>query len=120
MRPLALLLAAASMAAAADPGPIRVLFIGNSLTAANNLPAIVEAIARANGDRVVVRQMAYPDFSLEDHWQQGAARRAIAEGGWSFVVLQQGPSSLEDSRVLLVDYAKRFAAEAKRVGARTA
>src|SRR5262249_43837600 len=37
-----------------------------------------------------------------------------------FVVLQQGPSALPESRVLLVDYARRFAGDARRVGARTA
>ena len=34
------------------------------------------------------------NFSLEDHWNQGNARAAIAKGGWSVVVLQQGPSAL--------------------------
>ena len=36
------------------------------------------------------------------------------------MVLQQGPSALPESRVLLRDYTKRFAAEARKVGARTA
>jgi len=46
--------------------------------------------------------------------------RAIRRGGWSVVVLQQGPSALDESRVLLIDYTKRFAAEIERVGARPA
>ena len=45
--------------------------------------------------------------------------RAIARG-WDVVVLQQGPSALSESRVLLVDYTKRFDAEIRRTGARTA
>jgi hypothetical protein len=98
----------------------RVLFIGNSLTAANDLPAMVEAIAKANGARIATRTIAFPNYSLEDHWNRGDARRAIAEGGWRFVVLQQGPSALPESRALLVEYATRFAAEAARVRARTA
>jgi len=100
--------------------PLRVLFIGNSLTATNDVPALVEAIAKANGEQIVTATIAYPNFSLEDHWQKGDAKRAIAAGGWSFVVLQQGPSALPESRLLLVDFAKRFAKEAKRVNARTA
>ena len=67
-----------------------------------------------------VRSVAYPDFSLEDHWNQGDARRAIALGKWDVVVLQQGPSSLPESRVLLLEFARRFAAEIRRVGARPA
>jgi hypothetical protein len=100
--------------------PLRVLFIGNSLTATNDVPALVEAIAKANGEQIVTGTIAYPNFSLEDHWQKGDAKRAIAEGGWSFVVLQQGPSALPESRILLGDFAKRFAKEAKRVNAKTA
>lgn len=115
---LLLLLSTALIAQAA--APIRVLFIGNSLTATNDVPATVEALAKANGEHIVTKTVAYPNFSLEDHWSQGDSRRVIAEGGWSFIVLQQGPSSLPESRVLLVDFAKRFAKEAKRVKARTA
>ncbi|HEV8147182.1 MAG TPA: hypothetical protein VGP79_12410 [Bryobacteraceae bacterium] len=100
--------------------PLRVLFIGNSLTVMNDLPALVAMFARDNGDRIETRTIAYPNYSLEDHWNGGDARSALAEGGWSFVVLQQGPSSLPESRVLLVDYAKRFATEAQRVKAKVA
>src|SRR5882762_9784194 len=59
--------------------PLRVLFIGNSLTATNDVPALVEAIAKVNGGQIVTRTIAYPNYSLEDHWQKGDAKRAIAE-----------------------------------------
>lgn len=100
---------------------LSVLFIGNSLTAANDLPAIVESLGRATGRQTVATTaVTANNFSLEDHWNQGNARAAIAKGGWSVVVLQQGPSALPESRVLLRDYATRFAAECTKVGARTA
>ena len=101
-------------------GARKILFIGNSLTTANDLPARVQALASAVGDHLECRAVAFPDFSLEDHWSQGDATRAIREGGWSIVILQQGPSSLPASRLVLVDYTRRFAAEARRIGARTA
>src|SRR2546423_78627 len=76
------------------PG-LHVLFIGNSLTYVNNLPAILEAIADSAGEPLLeTRMVAKPDYSLEDHWKDGDARAAIAKGGWGVVVLQQGPSSL--------------------------
>ena len=97
------------------------LFIGNSLTAANDLPAMLEAIAAAErGPRFECKVVAAANYSLEDHWRQGDAVRAIRRGGWSVVVLQQGPSSLDTSRALLVDYAQRFAEEIRRAGASTA
>lgn len=99
---------------------LRVLFVGNSLTTVNDLPRQVQQIAASAGCTLEYRVVAFDGFSLEDHWNQGAARRAIAEGGWSFVVLQQGPSALPESRVLLVEYARRFADQARRVGAEPA
>ena len=100
----------------------RVLFIGNSLTYANNLPAMIEAVAAQSGlgNRLTCRVTALPDFSLEDHWKDGRAVRAIQDGHWTTIVLQQGPSSLPESEVVLRDYTKRFAAEARRRGARIA
>ena len=105
----------------AESATLRILFIGNSLTAANNLPDMVESLSVRQGNQTVdTTAVTANNFSLEDHWNQGNARAAIAKGGWSVVVLQQGPSALPESRVLLRDYVKRFAAEARKTGARTA
>lgn len=98
---------------------IRLLFIGNSLTAANDLPAMVETMGKASGITIQATAVAKPNFSLEDHWNDGAARRAIEQGTWSFVILQQGPSALPESRVLLNEYVRRFDREIRRRKART-
>src|SRR5215471_13990765 len=74
--------------------PRRVLFIGNSLTRANNLPGMVAAMSAAVGQPLECERVTFEGYSLEDHWNQGSARQAIARGGWSIVVLQQGPSAL--------------------------
>jgi hypothetical protein len=118
------LLACCLLLAVAGAGPQRgqrVLLIGNSLTLANGLGAMIEALARAAGDPPIeTRTVAIGGYSLEDHWTQGEARRALAAGGWSTVVLQQGPSSLPESRDLLREYAGRFDVRVRRAGARTA
>jgi hypothetical protein len=116
----ATLLALLQAASAPPPPAVRVLFVGNSLTYANDLPAMVSSLAAGSGHRLEYELVAFPDFSLEDHWQQGEARRAIARGSWDFVVLQQGPSALLESRALLVTFAKRFDEEVRKAGARTA
>jgi hypothetical protein len=103
-----------------DARVLRVLFVGNSLTTANGLPAMVQAVAVASGDRLECETIAFPGVSLEDHWTRGDAVRAIRNGGWPFVVLQQGPSALPDSRVLLREYARRFDVEVRRARGRTA
>jgi hypothetical protein len=98
-----------------------ILFIGNSLTTTNDLPAMVERLAReSGGPPLVTRTVAEGGFSLEDHWNRGMAQRVIAEGGWSIVVLQQGPSALPESQANLREYTQRFDTAIRSAGARPA
>jgi hypothetical protein len=103
-----------------------VLFVGNSLTYYNDLPLIVEALADSvpgltPAQRLSTAMAAYPDFALYDHWADGNAVRAIDnKTKWDVVVLQQGSSALEESRVLLRDWTKRFDEKIRAAGARTA
>lgn len=87
-----------------------VLFIGNSYTYVNDLPGIVQALAdSAGGERLAVETVAQPDYALVDHLATGTAQREIAKTKWAFVVLQQGPSSVEVNRDTLRLAAKTFA-----------
>jgi hypothetical protein len=99
-----------------EEGEGGVLFVGNSLTYANELPEMVRALALASGKTLRIGMVANPDWSLEDHWNGGAAR-SVVRRGWEVVVLQQGPSSLPESRELLIDYTRRFAGEIRAAGA---
>ena len=103
----------------AGPGD-GVLFVGNSLTYANDLPGLVDGLSSAIGSRLQTASVAYPNYSLGDHLQQGDAVRSIATRGWKLVVLQQGPSSLDASRVLLRRYTATFDQHIRAAGARTA
>ena len=107
--------------ATAQSQELRVLFIGNSLTYSNDLPAIVAALAEASQQKLFsYKTIALPNFSLEDHWNQGDAQKAIAKDKWDVVVLQQGPSGLPESRESLLEYTRRFAKAIRAVGARPA
>ena len=100
---------------------LRVLFIGNSLTYANDLPAMIRALAESTGQKQLEYQtVALPDYGLEQHWKQGDARRSIAKGRWDVVVLQQGPSASAEGRAALLKYTRLFSEEIKRAGARPA
>ena len=99
---------------------VRVLYIGNSLTVAHDIPALVSAFGASRGEKITSRVVAFGNYSLEDHWHRGDASRAIAGGGWSIVVLQQGPSALPESQVLLRAYTRRFDEQIGRIGAKTA
>jgi hypothetical protein len=125
---LALTLAAcAGTPAAPEPEPepgnaFRVLFIGNSLTYFNDLPGVVAALADSAGVArpLVVGTVALPDYNLEDHWNEGSARAALAARQWDVVVLQQGPSSLPQNALHLALWSRRWAAEIRAIGARPA
>ena len=100
---------------------IRVLFIGNSLTYFNDLPSFVQAFAQSRVQKpLAFKGVTFPDFSLEDHWNQGDARKAIAQGGWDVIVLQQGPSASNEGRAVLLEYSRRFAQEIRKIGGRPA
>ena len=127
-RPLAVALTTLALCVASGlksqdsaPGALRVLFVGNSLTHYNDLPAMVEALAEAAGQkRPAFKAVVFGGFSLEDHWNQGDARRAIARGSWDVVVLQQGPSASTEGRRSLLEYTRRFSEAIRRAGARPA
>ena len=103
-----------------QPAELTVLFVGNSLTAVNDLPGLVRRIGDADGQRVRTWSVTADDVGLPEHWSDGRAARELARRRPAFVVLQQGPSSLPESRVVLRDYAARFAAAAADAGAKPA
>jgi hypothetical protein len=122
---VALLCLAASVAPAQDASeadvapPLHVLFIGNSLTYSNDLPAMFTELAVAGGKaRPFVRAVTGGGLSLEDHWDRGEAQKAIAFGGWDFVVLQQGPSASPEGSLYLRKYTRRFAELIRAGGAK--
>ena len=109
--------------AAATPGAATgesVLFIGNSLTESNDLPARVAEITAAAGHPLRTSAVTQGGASLLDHLDNGRALRAIREGRWSVVALQQGPSTLPESRAELIESARRFAAEIRQAGGKPA
>ena len=116
----AVLLGSTGSAGTSEPGRLRVLFVGNSLTATNDLPAVVAGLAHATGRTLEYRTIAFGGFALEDHWSQGDARAALASRSWDVVVMQQGPSALPESQANLREWASRFAVEARASGARPA
>ena len=114
-------LALAAGSARADTKHLRVLYLGNSLTYTNDLPAMVSAIAAKAGHVQIEHEMYAPGgWALEDHWAGGTSRDLLDNGTWDAVVLQQGPSSLPESGVNLTEWTKRWADEARAHGVRPA
>jgi len=101
-----------------EPVSLRVLFIGNSLTYTNNLPTTLADVARTAGDSIYVEMIARPNYGLIDHLTlNSGAEAAIRRGGWDYVVLQQGPTTLPVNRDSLVLWTQMFDPIIRSVGA---
>lgn len=66
-----------------------VLFIGNSYTGVNNLPALVRSVALANGDSIDVDSNTPGGFTFEGHSTDATTIAKIYLKQWDFVVLQE-------------------------------
>jgi hypothetical protein len=112
---------ALSLAHAQAPSgkPQRILFVGDSLTSATDIPARLEKLANAMAKNVTADSVTFNGYTLEDHWRDGRAVAAIRKG-WDIVVLQQATSSHTNSREELIEYARRFDREIRAAGAKPA
>jgi hypothetical protein len=72
-----------------SPSTLKVLFIGNSFTARNDLPALIGSLAAADDRRLVHRLISVGGASLRTHWNKGEARAEIQRGRYDFVILQE-------------------------------
>ncbi|WOD42180.1 SGNH/GDSL hydrolase family protein [Hwangdonia lutea] len=86
----------------------QILFIGNSLTYSNNLPQLVKKQAKKHGVRVKTKMVAKLNYAISDHWDEGEVQKLIASKNYDFVIIQQGPSSQQNGKELLVDYGKKY------------
>lgn len=67
----------------------KVLFIGNSYTAQNNLPELVKQLALAGGDTLIYESITPGGATLEQHASNPATINTILSSNWDFVVLQE-------------------------------
>lgn len=68
-----------------------VLFVGNSLSYVNNLPALFAGLANAQDDGTTYAAdlVGAPGGTLAERWQDGVAAGEIASGRWHVLVLQE-------------------------------
>ncbi|MFV0573711.1 MAG: hypothetical protein ACK5M1_14990 [Xanthomarina gelatinilytica] len=90
--------------------PKQFLFVGNSLTYTNNLPKIFENVAANFNETISTKSLCYPNYALEDHWEEGKLQKLINTGTYDYVIVQQGPSSQNEGKLMLIDYGKKIKA----------
>jgi hypothetical protein len=99
-----------------EPRPLRLLFVGNSLTYTNDLPGLLATLVDSAGmGPFTVSDRSRGGFGLEDHWADWRTRDAVGSGNWDLVILQQGPSATE-GRPSLLEFSKKFADHARAAG----
>lgn len=85
-----------------------ILFIGNSLTYTNNLPDLVKKTAKIKGIEVNSKMIAFPNYAIVDHWNDGQVKKLIGSKKFDFVIIQQGPSSQNEGREMLIENGKEY------------
>ncbi|WP_273288936.1 SGNH/GDSL hydrolase family protein [Winogradskyella sp.] len=97
--------------------PSRILFVGNSLTYTNNLPKLVETSAKEKGITIETKMIAFPNYALIDHWNDRSVQKEIETKQYDFVIVQQGPSSKDFGKDILINYGKKYNDLSKENGA---
>ena len=96
-----------------------VLFIGNSFTYYNDLPAMIAALAREGGHKFVYQSETPGGCTFEKHWKDGKALIAINSRKWDFVVLQENSKRPFDAKDLMFEYGQKLNAEIIKQGGET-
>lgn len=78
--------------------PVKVLFIGNSYTHMNNMPALFELIAKSQGTDVYVEMSAESNHTFEMHTQRKTLFETIRSQKWDHIVLQGFSRELAQSQ----------------------
>jgi hypothetical protein len=110
-----------STAAMRQPGHLRVLFLGNSLTEYNGGLALVlqqMAVSAGKYPMPVFDEVTKFGATWAQLWDVTKALDMIREGNWDFVVLQDYSTAATRYRSEMDVYARRFSQETKAVGAR--
>lgn len=86
----------------------KVLFVGNSLTFTNNMPLILEEIALQLGKSIKTEKICLPNYAIIDHWKDGEIQQKIATKNFDYVIIQQGPSSQEIGKKMLIEDGRKI------------
>jgi len=102
------------------PGPLNVLFIGNSFTARNNVPGLIAQLAGSRGKELKHRLISAGGASLRMHWNKGEAQKAIEQTHYDYVVLQEQSTLPIKNALRMHENIRLFDGAIKASGAKTA
>jgi hypothetical protein len=100
--------------------PLKVLFIGNSFTARNDLPGLIARLAAARGKTLEHGLISAVSASLRTRWNAGDALTAIQSGQYDHAVLQEQSTLPVKNVKRMHENGRLFDETTKAAGARTA
>lgn len=77
-----------NLIAGAQAKHIKVLFLGNSYTYVNNLPAMIQSIAHSQGDSLYYDAYTPGGYTFGNHFYDTQSQNKISQAAWDYVVLQ--------------------------------
>jgi hypothetical protein len=98
---------------------LKVLFIGNSFTARNDLPGLTARLAAARGKGLQHRLITAGGASLRTHWNTGEALKAIQGRHYDHVVLQEQSTLPVKNASRMHENVRLFDEAIKAAGAKT-
>ena len=108
------------MAKRSTPASLNVLFIGNSFTARNDVPALLANLAVAHGKQLQYQLISAGGASLRMHWNKGEAQQVIEQNKFDFVVLQEQSTLPNKNAQRMHENIRLFDEVIKNSGAKTA
>ena len=105
----------------AQQDTLKLLFVGNSYTYANNLPHIVSLLSEGTGTKLITAKSTAGGAFLYHHWngERGLkSREIIKNGNFDVVVLQDNSMSAINSPDSLLKYAALLTELVRQTGAK--
>jgi len=98
LRILLIVLGACMNMRAVAQDTLSVLFLGNSYTAANNLPQLVQSLSTSAGKTLIYDAAMPGGFTISGHMNDPTSLGKINQGTWDYIIVQ------EQSQVPTIDY----------------
>jgi hypothetical protein len=102
------------------PALQKLLFIGNSFTARNDLPGLIARLAQARGHVQEHRLISVGGASLRTHWNKGEAPAEIRSGQYDYVVLQEQSTLPVKNAQRMAENVRLFGETIRAAGAKMA
>lgn len=78
-----------TLCAAKTPQPTRILMIGNSFTYYNDMPSMLDSLAKSQGRTLDISVVAPGGQTLAGHLKDTNLLKLLAGGRWDYVILQE-------------------------------